>query len=182
MLLPALVLLSGCGNSRTAVPDLAKPAPPTGFEELVYPRAGVRLEAPRNWLVSAERSPLVMVTSSGPAVIDLWRYRRAAPPPVTATELTAARRALLAAARAQDRSLELVRSAVVTVSGRGAIELDTLQTMDGQRRRVRSMHLYVPGGELVLEEYAPPALFHAVDHLVFSPVRRSLRLTGAGAA
>jgi hypothetical protein len=27
-----------------------------------------------------------------------------------------------------------------------------------------------------LDEYAPPAMFHAVDHAVFLPIRHSLRL------
>jgi hypothetical protein len=44
------------------------------------------------------------------------------------------------------------------------------------------MHVYLPGAEVVLEEYAPPALFHRIDHAVFSPVKRSLRLTVPGAA
>jgi hypothetical protein len=49
----------------------------------------------------------------------------------------------------------------------------------GQLRRVRSLLVYLAGAEVVLEEYAPPAAFHSVDHLVFSPVRRSLRLLSA---
>jgi hypothetical protein len=34
----------------------------------------------------------------------------------------------------------------------------------------------------VLDEYAPPTAFHTVDHDVFSPLKRSLRLFPAGAA
>jgi hypothetical protein len=30
---------------------------------------------------------------------------------------------------------------------------------------------------VVLDAYAPPALFHPVDHAVFSPLKRSLQLT-----
>jgi hypothetical protein len=40
----------------------------------------------------------------------------------------------------------------------------------------------VRGAELVLDEYAPPDLFAAVDRSVFVPVRRSLALLGAGGA
>jgi len=44
------------------------------------------------------------------------------------------------------------------------------------------VHVYADGAELVLEEYAPEAMFSGVDHSVFSPVRRSLQLVGAPAA
>jgi hypothetical protein len=47
---------------------------------------------------------------------------------------------------------------------------------------VRSTHVYVPGAEYVLDEYAPPAMFHAVDHAVFSPIKRSLRLVPVATA
>jgi hypothetical protein len=123
-----------------------------------------------------------MVASSGPATIALWRYRAATPEPVGSVGLGAARAALLGAARARQPKLQLIRSAIVEVDGHGAVELDTIQTLNGQLRRVRSMHVYLPGGELVLEEYAPPSLFHSVDHTVFSPVKRSLRLLTARTA
>jgi hypothetical protein len=180
--LPAVGLLSGCGNSRTPVPDLAQVQPPNAFRTLAYRRDGIALRAPLNWAVADQKAPLVAVISSGPAVIALWRYPAAATPPAGPGALASARRALIAAARRAQPGLRVVRSAVVEADGHGAVELDTLQRLDGQTRRLRSMHVYLPGAEVVLEEYAPPALFHRVDHAVFSPVKRSLRLTVPGAA
>jgi hypothetical protein len=43
---------------------------------------------------------------------------------------------------------------------------------------VRSVHVYGPTSEVVLDAYAPPASFHPLDHAVFSPVKRSLRVLG----
>lgn len=181
-LVGAVMSLAGCATTRPYVPDLAKVTPASGFRTISYPGAGVALEAPRDWTVSAQRSPLVMVATSGPATVALWRYRTSLPLPVGPAALGQEERALVAAARARQPALRVVRSAVVQVEGRGAVELDTLQTLDGQPRRLRSMHIYLPGAELVLEEYAPPSLFHSVDHAVFSPVKRSLRLLTAHAA
>jgi len=124
---------------------------------------------------------MLAIVSSGPAVISVSRYPGSSMPAAGTTALQAARTALLGAAQASHPRLQLVRSGLVTAAGHGAVELDTLQRLAGRLRRVRSTHVYLPGEEVVLEELAPPALFHAVDHTVFSPVRRSLRvLVGSG--
>lgn len=175
----ALALLAGCGNSRTPLVFDTRAAKPDGLRTLSYPAAGISFRAPRNWRAVPEYSPMVAVLSSGAAVIALWRYPRAQPPPAGAPALSQARVSLIGAARARDRGLEVIRSGLSTVDGNRAIELDAIERIDGKLRRVRSTHVFVPGAEIVLEEYAPPAGFHAVDHAVFSPLRRSLALFGA---
>jgi hypothetical protein len=180
--LPLFGLLAGCGNSRIAVPDLARSQPPSAFRTLAFPRAGIVLRAPLDWAVSSQKPPMVVAVSSGPAVIDVWRYAATGAPPAGPAELTHALRRLIAAARAAQPGLRVIRAAVVQADGHGAVELDTLQRLAGQTRRLRSLHVYLRGAEVVLEEYAPPALFHDVDHSVLSPVKRSLRLSASGAA
>jgi hypothetical protein len=175
------VALGGCGTSRTVAPNLSVPAKPDGFRALGFPHDGVALIAPNDWPVLSERAPLVTLFSSGPAVVAVWRYARTAPPPTGTAALLQAQSALMGAARARDPGLRVIRSKAVTVDRASAIELDALEQVAGHARRVRSMHIYVSGAEIVLEEYAPVSLFHAVDHTVFSPVRRSLRLTAAAA-
>jgi hypothetical protein len=175
-ILAALVLLAGCGNSRTPAPNLLLPATPDGFHALGYPKAGVALLAPRNWAVLSPKAPLVTVFSSGPAVVALWRFASSSPSPTGRPALEQALTALLAAARHRDPGLRLIRSGILTIDHHSAVELDAFEQIAGSPRRVRSVHVYVPGAELVLEEYAPAAMFHAVDHAVFSPVRRSLEL------
>jgi hypothetical protein len=44
------------------------------------------------------------------------------------------------------------------------------------------MHVFVARAEVVLDEYAPPQDFPAVDHAVFSPLKHSLLLSGASTA
>ena len=125
------------------------------------------------------RAPLVAVIASAGAVVSVWRYPVRAPQSEPSGEpgVAAAGRALAAAARARQPSLELVRRRELRVSGLPAVELDALERIHGLLRRVRSTHIFTPGAEIVLEEYAPPAGFHAVDHSVFSPLRRSLVIT-----
>jgi len=51
-----------------------------------------------------------------------------------------------------------------------------------QARRVRSVHVFFGGAEYVIDEYAALRYFHTVDHSVFSPVKRSLRLSPVAGA
>ena len=177
MALLALASLSGCGNSRTPVPSLLRPAPPDGFRTLRYPAAGVTLRVPGNWTVIGERPPLITVIASGGAVVALWRYPRSEPLPTTFGQLARARRRLLAAARARQPALRVIRSRALRIDHLPAIELDAFERVGGMLRRVRSTHVFVMGAEIVLEEYSPVALFHRLDHAVFSPVRKSLLMS-----
>lgn len=169
-------LLTGCGDSRIKLPDVARLAGPAPFREISYRREGIRLYVPEDWAVLSHRPPLLGVITSGSAVIALWRYRRTSGVALGSVSLSAARQALLGAARRRSPGLSLIRSAFITVDGHGAVVLDTMQHMGGALRQDRSIHVYLPHSEVVLEEYAPPSLFHSVDHTVFSPVRRSLHI------
>jgi hypothetical protein len=178
LVLCPLALMAGCGNSRTPLPSVSQPLKPNGFHAIGNAQAGIAISVPNNWLVQSQAAPLLTV-SSGTAVVALWRFRRHLAPPVGAAALDAAERQLIGAARARDPSLQLIRSRTETIDAAPAIELDAFERIGGQARRVRSTHVFTAGTELVLDEYAPPSIFHAVDHVVFSPLKRSLRLSAA---
>jgi hypothetical protein len=143
--------------------------------------AGVRVAVPRDWTVSGQTAPLLVTAASGPAVMAVWRFARAAAAPPGPRALAVLRARLLGALRARDRTLRVLRAAGARVAGAPAIEVDAIERIDGHRRRVRSTHVYLRGEELVLDQYAPPGLFAAVDRRVFLPVRQSLVLAGAAA-
>jgi hypothetical protein len=169
-------LLAGCGNSRTPVPGPGAPAPAGALRTLYLVPQGIIVHIPRSWSVAMSKGPLLATISSGSAVVALWRYPRAGAVPSTPAALRGAQAGLLAAAKARDPKLEAIRTAAITLSGRPGIELDAFEHINGQLRRVRSVHVFGSGSEVVLDEYAPPSEFHPVDHSVFSPVKRSLRL------
>jgi hypothetical protein len=172
----AAAVISGCGTSRTPVPSLNVPAAPSSFRRVIMVNEGVSALVPVNWTRTLGGPPLWDAFNSGPAVIALWRYPRAASRRVNAVASVRARQLLIAAARSHDRTLTLIRSKLTKLDGAPTIVLDATEMIAGKRRRVRSFHVFVPGAEIVLEEYAPPALFHAVDHAAFSPLNHSLAL------
>lgn len=167
---------AACGNSRTRVPNIAQPAAPHGTRTLSYPSLGMTLEAPANWTVSPHKVPLVVTLNSGAAIAALWRYPRPAPAPATSAALDQTRAALIRSAQARDPGIRVIRSSTGSQHGAPAVILDATERIAGRDRRVRSTHLFGRDYEVVLDEYAPPDVFAAVDHVVFSPLRRSLML------
>ena len=177
----ALVLvLAGCGNSRTPVPSLTRPATSGPLRSFSFPGAGVSFTAPRSWTVIPEPAPLVTVLASGQAVVSIWRYPLTGRVPASRSQLQAARRSLIAAARGRDRRIDVVSSQLLRIDGAPAIELDAVEGISGQPRRSRATHVFTGRSEIVLDEYAPVAAFSAVDGAVFSPLDHSLKISPAG--
>lgn len=171
-----LLLLAGCGNTRIRPADTSRPVDPTSFHTVRFPTQGLSLSVPRNWTVTQAKPPLLSIFSSGSAIVAVWRFPRAAPPPASTAALNEARRELIRLSRKRDPALRVIRSSTGSSAGHPDVEVDAFQNINGQRRRVRSLHVFIPGSEVVLEQYAPPSLFHEVDHVAFSPMKRSLQI------
>jgi hypothetical protein len=167
-------LVAGCGNARTRVPSLTRPAATGGFHTLRFPAAGVSFSAPRNWQVISQQPPLVTVVASGNAVIALWRHLGGHPAPGSEALLRAARTSLFAAVRARQGSVRVIGSRTTHITGAPAIEFNATETIGGRLRQVLSTHVFADGAEVVLEEYAPPEIFPKLRHAVFARVRHSL--------
>jgi hypothetical protein len=72
--------------------------------------------------------------------------------------------------------LAVIRTSLIRIGGAPTVVLDAFERIAGRLRRVRSLHVFVPGAEIVIEEYSPPSQFHAVDRMVFSPLNHSINL------
>jgi hypothetical protein len=177
LLVALVVLLAGRGYKPLSAPNLSEAAVPTAFHHLSYPVPGYRIElaAPSNWYATGAKAPLVAVISSGHAVIAIWHYAGSAAAPTTTDSLDGARAALLAAIRQKDPGFKLLAAVVATIDGHGAIVVGGVERVNGHVQDVSSEHIYLSGSEVVLDEYAPPAVFQTVDRLVFQPVRLSLK-------
>ncbi|MDQ6774956.1 MAG: hypothetical protein M3071_01775, partial [Actinomycetota bacterium] len=165
---------------RTPAPDLAQIQPTGGVKTVHFLNNSLHFRAPANWAMQTRPGPLVVTMGSGPALIAIWHYQRSPHQvlPIDLAQLKQARSALIAAARARDPTFRVISSASIVLGGVPGVELDAIETIRGQVRRVRSAHLYLGGAELVVDEYAPEDLFHTVDRTVFSPLLHSVRLVG----
>ena len=177
----AAAVLAGCGNDQTPPPDIGRIPAPAAFRDAKFARDGVFFRAPTNWRVTegAARNQVATV-AVGDAQIAVWRYPRSEPLPQTLDQLGAARDALLAQVQSRDTTFRLKSSRLVMKEGLNAVELVASVTNQGRQRRVRSLHAYGQGAEVVIDAFAPPKVFSRVDEQTFGPVARSLRLRKPG--
>ena len=177
VLVLALVAVAGCGNDKAKAPDVQAVRPAFSFVGERFPAQGVSFERPSDWLVAKGTPPLLATITAGRVTIAVWRYPRTETLPTTAADLAAARDALVTAARARDKTFTVLKAKGTRAAHEPAVVLMADETVSGQRRRVRSTHVYAFGGEVVVDAFAPPRDYPKVEGPVFRRVVRSLRLT-----
>ena len=174
--LPVLAL-AGCGSSKDKAPDVTA-IPTSGATVLVkYPAAGVAFKAPQGWRRQAGKAPLVAAVQTGQATIAVWRYPRTEQLPVTHSSLQAAKLALVAQIQKRDSSFKVRRAKLLHVGPKRAVQVLGLGTINGNKRMIRSTHIYTEKAEYVVDAYAPQTVFDRVDKGVFAPVLASLEIT-----
>ena len=170
----AALLLTGCGNERTTVPDLSRPVNPVGTQRVEL--AGIRFTAPANWTVLGPQGELLGGLQSGTATMAVWRYPRTEPLPADRDALREVRGLLVERVERRDPTFDLDRARLVRRGGADGIELLGRQTINGRRVGVRSAHLFAGGDEVVIDAYAPHSRFEQLDESVFLPLLDSLKL------
>ncbi len=176
-LLAAGVLAAGCGNARTPPPDADTPGSPFGFSQRKIDDAGLALRVPNGWRVTEGSPPQVIASSTGTAVLSVWRYPRSEPLPASEAELQAALDNLTDAAKARDPGLRVRDSEVTEIDDRPAVEIVAKGTIAGRERVVHSVHVYAFDSEYVIDAYARPRDFGRVDEEVFEEVLESIELS-----
>jgi hypothetical protein len=172
----AAIMACGCGNQQSEPPDVSAPVHPVGTTPASFDNQGVRFGVPGGWHLRGGAAPLVATVQSGTATIAVWRYPRTEPLPKTKAQLTQARDLLLQTAKARDQTFKEVKTAITKLGSHPAIQVRGTETISGQARSVRSTHVYAFGAEIVVDAFAPAAVFGRVDSEVFRPLLRSLRL------
>ncbi|MEJ7750817.1 MAG: hypothetical protein WKF32_05135 [Thermoleophilaceae bacterium] len=177
-LLLIVALLAGCGNQPSAE-RLARAARPSSEKvEQSFPRAGLRLELPDNLSVTRTERPGVFYASFGETVVSAFAYRRREQLPKTGAELSRALERLERATQDRDPAYVLRDSSATKVGTSRAVELVGDQTIQKQKLRTRSVHVYEGEAEYVLELLSPRKDFTRLDRDLFEPVLESLRVTG----
>jgi len=175
-------LIAACGTERNVLPDPNAELESVSLRTVNFPRAGMSLRAPKEFRITRRPAPAVFrFTLPSGAVVSGLAYRRKEPLPRTPAELGQARKRLVAATKKRDPRFELDSSRVMRAGGAPGVEVLGTQTLSGGRLQTRSVHLFRAQTEYVLELIAPRRDFGPADSLVFSPMLRSLELTGARA-
>lgn len=136
----------------------------------------VRFERPANWSLTRDEAPRLFTLRSGDALVVAFAYPRSEPLPERGPPLERAREGLVQEIASADPSFALSRSRLLDVAGAPAVEVTGAQTISKRNLRVRSVHVYDSGKEVVIEALAPEQSFALVDRKVLEPLLRSLRV------
>ena len=179
-LLPLLALLTaaslaGCGNERATPPPLVPPDMPLGYEIFTSPGGEISVTKPINWAVEDGEAPELVRMSSGSALVAIYAYPRG-DLPTSGAEIESSRRRLLASLRRRDPSLNVLRSDIGEIDGSPSIEVDASAVVGQRRVLERSIHVYKPGAEYVIDAYAAPSAFLSAERWGFKPLLASISL------
>ena len=178
VVLACACLPAACGTERTELPD-PNAAPTGSVQRLAFPKAGISLELRRPLQVTRRPAPEVFrfAMPSG-ALVTAFAYSRSEPVPRGRAQLRDARSRLLAATRRRDPRFDLEAARVVTIAGVQGVEVTGTQSLSGGRLDTRSVHLFKGSAEYVFELIAARKDFAKADRTVFSPMLKTVRLTG----
>jgi hypothetical protein len=171
-----LLVPAGCGNDRTKAPDVAASRGTFGWTPTRFAADGLSFERPKDWLYTNGKRPLLATMSAGEATVAVWRYPRTEALPATPRELEKAKDALVAAAKGRDPTFTVRKAKGTRAAHQPAVVIIAAETVAGQRRVVRSTHVYAFGGEVVVDAFAPPEDYPKVEEPVFRHIVRSLKL------
>jgi hypothetical protein len=171
----AVAVLCGCGNVRAALPPLGPPDKPLGYETFRSPGGEVSFRHPSNWGLLRGRGPELARIYSGNALAAIYVYPRS-DLPTGAAGVERSRRRLIASLERRARALRVVRSRVSEIDGSPAVEIGAAARIGERTVFERSVHVYEPGAEYVIDAYAARAVFGVADRWAFEPLLRSLTL------
>jgi hypothetical protein len=174
--LAALLVLAGCGSSKKNPPDTTAVKPGGKPVVVSVPEAGVTFKAPGDWRRQKGKAPLVYAVQTGQATLALWRYPRSEQLPTTHAALKDAKLALVRQIRKRDPSFKVTKAKLLHVGPKRAVQVLGTGAIAGNRRTIRSTHIYTEKAEFVVDAYAPPTVFDRVDRQVFAPVLDSLEI------
>ena len=171
------LVLAGCGSSKKEPPSTTQVTTgQSGNVTVSVPEAGVSFKAPGAWRRQKGKPPLVYAVQTGQATLALWRYPRTEQLPVTHKALQAAKEALVRQIRKRDPTFKVTKAKLLHVGPKRAVQVLGTGAIAGNRRTIRSTHIYTEKAEFVVDAYAPPTVFDRVDKQVFAPLLDSLEI------
>ena len=174
--LTASLVLAGCGSAKKKAPDTTQVKTGEGTVTVTVPEAGVSFKAPGAWRRQKGKPPLVYAVQTGQATLALWRYPRTEQLPTTHSALSDAKKALVKQIRRRDPTFNVAKAKLLHVGTKRAVQVLGTGAIAGNRRTIRSTHIYTEKAEFVVDAYAPPTVFDRVDAQVFAPVLDSLQI------
>jgi hypothetical protein len=168
----------GCGNERAEPPNLNALGEPGRTATFTSSEGTVSFRHPRTWLAAEGPPPAVAQLTSGGAVATVYVYPRddLATDPAS---VLASRERVIDSLRRRAPGFLVLRTSIGEIDGSPALEVRGRGTVGGRPVETRSVHVYKPRVEYVIDAFARPAQFADANRIAFEPLLRSLRLAGS---
>jgi hypothetical protein len=170
----ATLSLSACGNERGQPPDLDRLGRPGATAEFVT--SGIRFRHPSSWVAQVANPPQYAQLASGGALAAVYAYPRSDLGTDRAS-VEAARSRLVESLHRRAPGFLIERTRLVEIDGTPAVEVRGRGKVAGERVESRSVHVYKPAVEWVIDAYARPAQFAEANRVGFSPMLASIKLS-----
>jgi hypothetical protein len=171
----AALLAARCGNERAEPPDLnslGRPGPTAEFER----EGAVSFRHPRSWVALGAEPPQYASLASGGALAAIYGYPRTDLGTDTAS-VEASRRRLVRSLREREPGFLVERTEIIRVDGSPAIEIRGRGAIAGKPVETRSVHVYKPAVEWVIDAYARPGQFAEADRIAFELLLETIDLS-----
>ena len=170
----ATLSLAACGNERGQPPDLDRLGPSGPTEEFVS--GAVRFRHPSSWLAQGANPPQYAQLASGGALAAVYAYPRS-DLGTNPASVEASRRRVIESLHRRAPGFLVDRTRVTEVDGSPAVEVRGRGKVAGERVETRSVHVYKPAVEWVIDAYARPAQFAEANRVAFGPMLASIKLS-----
>jgi len=169
------LLAAGCGNERGTPPDLDQLGKPGATEEFESPGA-LSFRHPRTWIALGANPPQYASLSSGGALVAIYAYPRTDLGTDPAS-VEASRRRLIQSLHERDPGFLIERTELTTLDAAPAVEIRGRGTIAGHPVETRTIHVYKPGVEWVIDAYARPRQFDEANRVAFGLLLATIDLS-----
>jgi hypothetical protein len=169
------LLAARCGNERAEPPDidrLGRPGPTTEFES----EGAVSFRHPRSWIALGAEPPRYASLASGGALAAVYGYARS-DLGTDAASVEASRRRLVRSLRLREPGFLVERTETTQIDGAPAVEIRGRGAIAGDPVETRSVHVYKPEVEWVIDAYARPGQFEEANRIAFELLLATIDLS-----
>lgn len=173
--LAASLALVACGNERGAPPDLDRLGAPGENVEFEIPGA-VSFRHPQSWIALGANPPQYATLASGGALAAVYAYPRTdlGTDPASVDD---SRRRLIRSLRDREPGFLIERAGITEVDGAPAVEIRARGAVADEPVETRSVHVYKPDVEWVIDAYARPRQFERANEIAFGLLLATIELS-----
>ena len=178
LLIVLAAVMPGCGDQRTQPPELLLVGGNAKTIAWKNEGGGLALRYPASWTLTSGKPPSLVTITTGGAIATIYAYPRDDLGTDQAS-VEAQRKRIVDSLQLRAPGFKRFATPITTVDGSPAVEVLGRGLINDRVVRARSVHVFKPNVEWVVDAYAVPSEFRRANRVGFGPILRSLKLADA---